>query len=477
MPKTLSRRTCLRGSAVGLEQELMSQPNIVILDAEERQQVGVQVKGILRRQGISRVDLRGGLSRGRIDGDRIAPRLLIPVLPLAWRSAAQLLVDLRLDHAQIPLLPVISPEALSEGFDDRLASAQDFLVTPLREAEVCVRVRRLTGLTKAIATKASSEACGLAQLIGEDPSFVGLKRQIVPVARFESTVLLTGETGTGKERFARALHYSSRRSDKPFLAVNCGAIPVDLLESELYGHLRGAFTGAVAAQPGLIAEAENGTLFLDEIESLSLGSQVKLLRFLQDQTYYPVGSAKPRQANVWIIASTNVELPAMIQARTFREDLFYRLAVINLALPPLRERKRDIPLLAAHFWKMHAGKAGRSGEELSGKVVEALCQYSWPGNIRELGNVVQQLAVLSESETVRPEDLLISRLSHAVEPQRGSFAQRKAGAIEEFERGYITELLRLHQGNVTRAAQEARKDRRALGRLIKKYQITTEYPV
>lgn len=449
----------------------MSRPNIVILDADERQQLGVLLEGILRREGTYRVDLLG-----RPDGvgcGGITPRLLIPVLPPTWRNAAKLLVELRSANAQIPLLPVIRSEALTEGFDDRLSSAQDFLVTPLREAEVCARVRRLTGMEPgAIAKEGAAEACGLAKLIGEDPTFVGLKRKIPLVARFESTVLLTGETGTGKERFARALHYSSRRADRPFLAVNCGAIPVDLLESELYGHLRGAFTGAFAAHPGLIAEAENGTLFLDEIETLSLGGQVKLLRFLQDQVYYPVGSARPRQANVWVIASTNVELPAMIQAGTFREDLFYRLAVIRLALPPLRQRKGDIRLLAAHFWKMHAAKVGRSEEELSAKVVDALCQHSWPGNIRELENVVQQLAVLTESETVRPEDLPIARLSCALEAQRSSFAQRKAVAIEEFERSYITEVLRLHQGNVTRAAQAARKDRRALGRLIKKYQIT-----
>jgi DNA-binding NtrC family response regulator len=282
--------------------------------------------------------------------------------------------------------------------------------------------------------------------------------------------LLTGETGTGKERCARALHYLSRRSGKPFLPVNCGAVPVELFESELYGHQKGAFTGAIVARQGLIAEAEGGTLMLDEIETLSMAAQVKLLRFLQDQTYYAVGSARPKQANVWIIASTNVELPLMIKEGTFREDLYYRLAVIRLDLPPLRERIADIRLLASHFWSMHAAKAGRSDLHLSSQVMDAFCQHSWPGNVRELENVIQQLAVLTESHEVRPEDIPIPR-TNGNKSDSHSFAEKKADAIEEFERNYITELLRTHGGNVTRAAHEAKKDRRALGRLIKKYQI------
>jgi DNA-binding NtrC family response regulator len=174
---------------------------------------------------------------------------------------------------------------------------------------------------------------------------------------------------------------------------------------------------------------------------------------------------------VWIVASTNVELRTKIKEGTFREDLYYRLAVISLALPPLRQRKTDIPLLAAHFWKIYAPKAGRSHEVLSAEVMDALCEHSWPGNVRELENVVQQLAVLTESSRVGPEDLPIPRLRPKSDRGDISFAQEKAVVIEEFEKRYLTNLLEVHQGNVTHAAQEARKDRRALGRLIKKYQI------
>lgn len=469
----------------------MAQPNIVILDEEQGQQVGTQLKAILEQKKRYQVNLRGGLIgdvRNAVEAEmkrpssesgaghskdliESIPRLVIPVVPRSEERARQVLSELRSVGTQIPVLPVVRSEVLIEGFDSRLVSAQDFLVTPLREAEVHARVSRLTGGQAAASSPGVVEACGLAQIIGEDPAMVALKRKIRLVAQFESTVLLTGETGTGKERVARALHYCSHRAGKPFLPVNCGAIPVDLFENELYGHQKGAFTGAVVSQPGLIAEAEGGTLFLDEIETLSLSSQVKLLRFLQDQTYYAVGSARPRQANVWILASSNVELPLKIQERTFREDLFYRLAVISLNLPPLRQRRADIPLLAAHFWNLYGPKAGRSDRLLSAEVMEALCQHSWPGNIRELENVIQQLAVLTESQIVQPEDLPIPRFRAAAESRKTSFAQRKAQAIEDFERGYVTELLRIHRGNVTRAAQEARKDRRAFGRLIKKYRI------
>jgi two-component system response regulator AtoC len=184
-----------------------------------------------------------------------------------------------------------------------------------------------------------------------------------------------------------------------------------------------------------------------------------------------VGSPKPRQANVWILASTNIELPLKIQDGTFREDLYYRLAVISLALPPLRQRKGDIPLLAAHFWKMYSDKIGREPQPLSPEVMDALCSYHWPGNVRELQNVIQQVAVLSDSEKIQPEDLPIMLAHPTIAGKQKSFAQRKASVIAEFEKHYLTDLLKSHRGNVTHAAQEAGKDRRAFGRLIKKHQI------
>ena len=448
----------------------MLRTKTLILSSHEGQEVGSQIHDILQLDAsliVSRFS-------GRLSDAKLAhhekPQLIVAVVPTATPETDAFLRELRSLDFGTSLLYVLTPDLLNDV--ESLEKSQDCLVAPVNETELLFRVRRLINSShRNVAIRQATEACGLAQILGEDPKLVNLKRRIPIVARFDSTVLLTGETGTGKERFARALHYSSPRSSKPFLPVNCGAIPVELFESELYGHRRGAFTGAVSAEPGLISEADGGTLFLDEVETLSLNSQVKLLRFLQDQIYYPVGSPKPKQANVWILASTNIELPLKIQDGTFREDLYYRLAVISLALPPLRQRRGDIPLLAAHFWKMYSDKIGREPQPLSPEVMDALCSYHWPGNVRELQNVIQQVAVLSDSEMIRPEDLPISLAHPTIAGKQKSFAQRKASVIAEFEKDYLTDLLKSHRGNVTHAAQEAGKDRRAFGRLIKKHQI------
>lgn len=452
---------------------IVSLASILILDRERGQSIGAEVEAILRGENaycLSLIDLPTPEAKEIF---RQIPQLLIAVLPGAEEKARRLSAELRAAarEVDIPLLLIIRSETLAERILDPLIWTKDVLITPLRNPEVCFRVRRIIGGEQIESTGARvAEAIGLAQLVGEDPVFVALKRRIPLAAQFESTVLLTGETGTGKERCARALHYCSRRAGKPFLPVNCGAIPVDLFENELYGHHKGAFTGALVAQPGLILEAEGGTLFLDEIETLSLSSQVKLLRFLQDQTYYAVGSAKLNQANVWIIASTNVELADKVHDGTFRKDLYYRLAVISLNLPSLHQRASDIPLLARHFWDVYQSKFDRPLRDLSAEAIDVLCHYSWPGNVRELENVIQQVLAFAESPTVQPEDLPIWHLLDSLNPNQ-SFKRSKALAVEQFERAYVTSLLRTHQGNVTDAALAASKDRRSFGRLVKKYGI------
>ena len=439
------------------------QTNILILSAEEAHPQGSAIADYLKGDPAFSVAVAHAFPT-----HETVPHLVILLVSPNPNFARDFLNQL---DTRTSVLLVGESERAVSALTTEIKVPHDFLFTPVNQRELLFRIRHLLESDdRHTAVRKATEACGLGQLIGEDPKFLNLKRRIPIVARFDSTVLLTGETGTGKERVARALHYSSPRAAKPFLPVNCGAIPLELFESELYGHRRGAFTGAVNGQAGLIAEAEGGTLFLDEVETLSLVSQVKLLRFLQDQVYYPVGSAKPRQANVWILASTNIELPLKIKDGTFREDLYYRLAVIGIALPPLRQRPGDIPLLAAHFWKTYSARAGRDYEPLSSKVIDALCRHDWPGNVRELQNVIQQLAV-SESVSVQPEDLAIPGAGEPLTCPAASFAQRKAVVIADFEKRYLTELLRVHQGNVTHAAQQAGKDRRALGRLIKKHRI------
>ena len=312
-----------------------------------------------------------------------------------------------------------------------------------------------------------TEAAGLELLRGEEPAFESVKAKILFAARSDVTVLVTGDTGTGKELTARAIHYLSDRSVKPFLPVNCGAIPADLFENELFGHHRGAFTDARSPQRGLVAEAEGGTLFLDEIDALPPANQVKILRFLEDRTFRPLGSPRGIQADVRLVVASNVDLQLKVQEGTFRGDLFYRLNVVRLHLPPLRERPGDIALLAEYFLRRY----GKSDEcwSFSPEALEVLQAYGWPGNVRELENVVRHVVIMNAPKVVLGGDLPLA-ITEAEEPAGdGSFRAAKARAVTQFERSYLQNLLQTHKGNITQASRAARQDRRTFRRLIQKY--------
>jgi DNA-binding NtrC family response regulator len=452
----------------------MSQPRILIIENETARLPGTEIRAILQRRSCYQVDtLEGPLADGERAGDP-HPDLIIPILPSSKVTAGHLLASLRKREARTLLLPVLRASDLDGMLEVLSCWTPDFLVSPLHAGEVLARIHRLLGGREQERTPigpSTAETLGLAQLVGEDPALVAVKRLLPLMARREAPVLLTGETGTGKELCARALHYLSPRARRPFLPVNCGAIPIELFERELFGHHKGAFTGAGAGQPGFVAEADGGTLFLDEVESLGLGAQAKLLRFVEGQRYHALGSARTKQADIRIVAATNVDLSRMVQERTFREDLYYRLAVLNLTLPPLRERRGDIPLLAAHLWSRYADRYGQAGRRLSPQAIEALCNYSWPGNVREFENVLQQVLVLTDAPVIEPAHLPIPQASQPGTPSRASLKQHKAQVVADFEKDYLTELLREHQGNITRAARAARIGRRTLGRLIKKHGI------
>jgi two-component system response regulator GlrR len=283
-------------------------------------------------------------------------------------------------------------------------------------------------------------------------------------------VLITGETGTGKDLCARAIHHLSERRSRPFIPVDCGALPDHLFENELFGHARGAFTDAHLDQKGLVALAEGGTLFLDEVDALSHATQTKLLRFLQDRSYKPLGAERFLRADVNVIAASNRDLSELVAQHRFRSDLFFRLNVVNLHLSPLRERKGDIPLLAEHFVKAVCAEKGVQRKSLTASTLRVLGSHSWPGNVRELYNVIQRAVLLGQGHQVLPSDVAI-RSAQRPEAASSSFREARAQAIEAFEKAYVEDLLNRHAGNVTRAAREARKDRRAFGRLIKKLNI------
>jgi DNA-binding NtrC family response regulator len=320
------------------------------------------------------------------------------------------------------------------------------------------------------------------ELIGTSPKMLAVYRLIEGVAAATSTVLILGESGTGKELVARAIHQRSARVNKPFVAVNCAAIPKDLVESELFGHVRGAFTGAQAARAGLFETAHGGTIFLDEIGDLPLAAQVKLLRTLQEGEVKRVGADDTKVVDVRVLAATNVDLQSKIAAGTFRKDLFYRLNVIAIALPPLRERGDDIAILTAHFLQKHARRMGRSLKGVSVDTMRALREYDWPGNVRELEHAIERAFVLAQGDAIAPSDL---PFAHEVQPKdaivasseaagpRSDFsdlpyAEAKRRAVEAFERAYVGDLLKRTGGNLSEAARQAGLDRSNFRRVMKK---------
>ncbi|MDC8016064.1 sigma 54-interacting transcriptional regulator [Tahibacter soli] len=292
-------------------------------------------------------------------------------------------------------------------------------------------------------------------------------------------VLLEGETGTGKELAAREIHYAGPRAQKPFVPVNCGALPDSLIESELFGHRRGAFTDAKSEQPGLVELAHGGTLFLDEVDTLSPKAQVTLLRFLQDREYRPVGGRVARVADVRIVAATNASLEQLSLERRFRRDLYYRLNALYLRVQPLRERVADIAPLAQHFLEIAARQLGAAPKRWTDAAFAALAAHAWPGNVRELENVALRAYVNADGATVGVAELAAADPAFAAAsaepaqaaPRDASFSASKARAIASFERTFLTNLLRDAGGNVTTAAKLADIERRQLGKLLKKHGI------
>jgi two-component system response regulator GlrR len=377
-----------------------------------------------------------------------------------------------------PALPII---AVAEGCEpDAMLTllrhgAADFLTPPLKAADVLTRIRRLLeqGHAEEALTLQLKEKLGLRQLVGESPAFLKEVRKFPLVAKCDASVLISGETGTGKEVCARAIHYLSPRARKPFIPVNCGAIPTELVENELFGHERGAYTGASSTQLGLINEADGGTLFLDEIDSLPLLAQVKLLRFLQEKEYRPLGVSKVCKADVRIIAASNSDFEAAVAGGRIRRDLYYRLNVVLLMLPPLRERPEDIVLLARHFLAKYSSEFDREEAVLSANALRKLQFYEWPGNVRELENAIERAVMLCESREISDAEIVFPTADESAAQQ--SFKEAKAKVVSQFEKSYIQHLLTAYQGNITKAAQTACKNRRAFWQLIRKHHIDVRH--
>src|ERR1043165_1778108 len=394
----------------------------------------------------------------------------------ANQSGLDLLKDLR---AQCPVILVTGFGTLDSAVEAAREGAWDFISKPFKVQEVVATARR------ALAQERSTRSAGRAAeqlsapyeqggLLGRSPVMIGLYKEIARVAPTRSTVLIVGDSGTGKELVARSIHQHSTRSSGPFVAINCGALTETLLEAELFGHVRGAFTGAVGDRKGLWEEATGGTLFLDEVGETSPAFQVKLLRALQEGEIRRVGSSRSTQVDARVLAATNRNLEREVKTGKFREDLFYRLSVVTLRVPALSERRTDIPLLAERFLSLVLDREGHRQVALSEETVRTLVAYDWPGNVRELESAIEYAVLHARGNEIVPDDLPVKLQSDQVRSAARSPLSalfEDLPALDELERRYLLYFLEVAGGNRTRAAEILGIDRRTLYRMIERHNV------
>jgi two-component system, NtrC family, response regulator GlrR len=376
-------------------------------------------------------------------------------------------------HPHLPVIILTAHGTIASAVEATKKGAYDYLTKPfdpkdlLHRIEKALEVRRLRGEVEQLRTLVR-ERYHPDNIVASSDKMQHVLRQVAQIAVTDSTVCLYGESGTGKELIAKSMHATSRRARGPFVAINCGAIPEGLLENELFGHVKGAYTGADQVHRGLLRQADGGTLFLDEIGELPQALQVKFLRVLQEHEFYPLGAGQPTRADFRLIAATNQDLWEAVCKGRFREDLYYRIHVIPIVLPPLRERQEDIPLLAHHFLQrfVHAVRKGVKG--FSSEAMQQLMVYDWPGNIRELANVVERAVVLATEDLITPDLILLGR-QPARPPKSALLLFKDARAA--FERAYLVQVLTATRGNVSRAAELSGRHRAEFYKLLRKYNL------
>jgi len=401
---------------------------------------------------------------------------IILLRPDADSKIVNILQHLRKHCSTAQIFGILCPERYSSSEISTFlySGMDDYLFCPVSERDLVPRMHKFFRY-KGEESVADNNILPSKSLIGESQCVQEVIKKISLLARSDMAVLIQGETGTGKELITREIHYNSPRHGKPFIPVGCGALPDQLFENEFFGHIKGAFTDASSEEKGIIAEAEKGTIFLDEVDTLSPATQIKLLRFLQNKEYRPLGSSKNLIADVRIIAATNANLKEKVEAKCFREDLYYRLNVLNLSIPPLRKRSEDIPLLANHFLRLHKNQPHKQPLRLSSSALEKLIAYHWPGNVRELEGIIQQAIILSPNSVLQPNDIEFSSTHNSVPSYSNLTIQgAKKQAISLFERAFLIKLMTKESGNVTQAAVIAGKDRRSFQRLLRKYNLNRE---
>ena len=439
---------------------------VLIVDDDES--IRRMLSAVLSREGFQTVTAKDG-EEGLALFRSTSPDIVLMDIRMPGRSgieAMRAMLDLRPGAVVILMTAYADLDTAVQAIKNGVF---DFVIKPFDLAEIGLLVNRAYQMREMRREIRSlqhelSETYRFDRIITADPAMQSLCESVARIASSNASVVIHGESGVGKELLAASLHYNSPRAQHPFVKVNCGAIPEGLLESEFFGHEKGAFTGAVTRRTGRFEHADGGTLFLDEIGELPLALQVKLLRVIQDREFERVGGEKTLKVDVRLVAATNRNLEEMVTAGTFRQDLFYRLNVVSLSVPPLRQRPADIPLLAAHFLRKFTAEHGREIDDFDDHALAVMQRYAWPGNVRELSNAVERAVVMSSGNMIFAEDLPLSLVQAIRQASGGGEAGLKTlkEQVRGFEARVITQALERNQANRSRTANELGISRRAL---------------
>ncbi len=448
-----------------------------ILTVDDEPQILQTVGGILTDEGFEVITAPDGETALRLVREE-APDLVLLDIALPGMDGLEVLTEIKRQYPALPVIMISAYGSVENAVKATRLGAYDFIEKPPHADKIVLTVKNALELARLTEEnrRLRQQAAPPREIIGKSEAIQALREKLRIVAPTNASVLITGENGTGKELVARALHHLSKRSHRPFVEVNCAAIPEDLIESELFGHEKGAFTGATARRQGKFDQAHGGTLFLDEIGDMSLKTQAKILRILEEQRFERVGGSRPLQVDVRIVAATNKNLEEEIEGGRFREDLYHRINVIPLFVPPLRDRIEDIPLLAAHFLAEVAAENNSPPKRLSEAALEALKHRSWPGNVRELKNFIWRLAILAPGEVIEARDLAL-----ALPPAADGGEAAAAGpavlfleasfreARSRFEREFLRRKLEEHGGNVSATAEAIGLERSHLYRKLRAF--------
>ena len=456
-----------------------------VLVVEDEATLARNIKTYLQRNGYD-AETAGSAEEGLAVFERFKPDAVVLDLRLPGMDGLAALARFRAAEASLIVIMLTGHGTVETAVEAMKAGAYDFLTKPVSLSKLILLLEKARGEVRREQTLSYHERChaaesGLENLLGESEPMRALKRRLAQVIEAERrltdadapAVLVTGETGVGKEVVARALHYSGLRAEQPFVEINCASIPAQLLESELFGHERGAFTDARERKLGLVETAQGGTLFLDEIGDMDLGLQAKLLKLLEEKSVRRVGSLRDQKVDVRIVAATHRPLEALVQESRFRSDLYFRLRVVELALPPLRSRGADILLLARHFLAVHGARYNKPSLHFSPAVERLLAAHPWPGNVRELRNVVEQAVLLAPGSAIELDQVNLPPVAGAAKPDASQpDARPESSRLERAERALLLESLETTQWNVSRAARLLGVSRDTLRYRMEKFRLT-----